>query len=167
MAVGQKFSPLRSQPRFSATPQCTGCESPPYLDEDSQAPLGTTGLAMLANVSVGSTPQTTDIFVCRRHVKNVVPTRWRHSLMSANFSAVGVVSVRPVADTHSCMYVRISTNEVVIHEDKKIWNVYRLFFILSDLSSSQRIYTTLSSTQKKAKEFLSQTRHVLTLSNSK
>jgi len=50
-------------------------------------------LAMLANVSVGYTPQTTDIFVCRQHVGNVVLTRWRHSVMSANFSAVGVVSV--------------------------------------------------------------------------
>jgi hypothetical protein len=28
-------------PAKSATPQCTGCESPPYLDKDSQAPLGT------------------------------------------------------------------------------------------------------------------------------
>ena len=60
-------------------------------------------LAMSANVSVGYTPQTTDIFVCRRHVGNVVPTRRRHSVMSANFLAVGVVSVRPVADTQSYM----------------------------------------------------------------
>ncbi len=60
--------------------------------------------------------------------------------MSANFSSVGVVSVRPVADTHSWVYVGISTNEVVTHKDMKIWNVYRLFSILSDLSSSQRIH---------------------------
>jgi len=33
-----------------------------------------TWLAMLANVSVGYTPQRTDIFVCRRHVGNVVQT---------------------------------------------------------------------------------------------
>jgi hypothetical protein len=79
---------------------------------------------MLANVSVGYTPQTTDIFACRRHVKNVVPTRRRHSVMSANFSAVGVVSVRPIADTHSYMYVGISIDEVVTttYEDKKNWH---------------------------------------------
>jgi hypothetical protein len=77
---------------------------------------------MLANVSVGYTPQTTDIFVCRRHVGNVVPTRRRHS-MSANSSAVGVVSVRPIADTHSYMYVGISIDEVVTtYEDKKNWH---------------------------------------------
>ena len=55
---------------------------------------------MSANVSVGYTPQTTDIFVCRRHVGNVVPTRQQYSVMSAIFFAVGVVSVRPIADTH-------------------------------------------------------------------
>ena len=65
-------------------------------------------LAMSANVSVGYNPQTTDIFVCRRHVGNVVQTRRRHSVMSANFSAVGVMPMRPVADTHSDMYVGIS-----------------------------------------------------------
>jgi hypothetical protein len=70
-------------------------------------------LAMSGFVSVGSTPQTTDICVCRRHVENVVPTRRRHFLVSANFSGVGVVSVRPVTDTHSCIGIGISTNEVV------------------------------------------------------
>ena len=104
---------------------------------------------MSANVSVGYSPQTTDIFVCRQHVGNVVPTRRRHSLVSANFLAVGVMSVRPVADTHSYMYVGISTNEVVTtYKDKNIWNVYRLFYILSYFSASQR------------------TRHILTLSKS-
>jgi len=51
--------------------------------------------------------------VCRLHpsndrhfclsptVGNVVPTRRRHSVMSANFLAIGVVLVRPVADTHT------------------------------------------------------------------
>ena len=83
---------------------------------------------MLANVSVSYTTQTTDIFLCCRHVRNAVPTRWRHSDMSANFSAVRVVSVRPVADTHSYMYVGISTDEVVTtYEDKK------KLVILSDL----------------------------------
>jgi hypothetical protein len=57
-------------------------------------------LAMSAYVSVGYTPQRTDICVCRRHVDNVGPTRRRHSVILANFSAVGVVSVRPVTDTH-------------------------------------------------------------------
>ena len=81
---------------------------------------------MSANVSVGYTPQTTDIFVCRRHVGNVVPTRRRHSVMSANFLAVGVVSVRPIADTHSYMYVGISIDEVVTtYEDKKNWHPLR------------------------------------------
>jgi hypothetical protein len=55
--------------------------------------ISSTWLAMSANVSVGYPPQMTDIFVCRRHVGNVVPTRRQHSDMSANFSAVGVVSV--------------------------------------------------------------------------
>ena len=74
---------------------------------------------MLANVSVGYTPQTTDIFVCHRNVGNVVPTRRRHSVMSANFSAVGVVSVRPIVDTHTYMYVGTGTNKVVTtYEDK-------------------------------------------------
>jgi hypothetical protein len=72
-----------------------------------------TWLAMSGFVSVGSTPQRTDIFVCRRHVENVVPTRWQHSLMSVIFLAVGVVSARPVANTYSCMGVEISSNEVV------------------------------------------------------
>jgi hypothetical protein len=67
-----------------------------------------TWLAMSANVSVGYTPQTTDIFVCRRHVGNVVPTRRRHSLVPLIFLAVGVVSARPAADTLSCVYIGIS-----------------------------------------------------------
>ena len=93
---------------------------------------------MSANVSVGYTPQTTDIFVCRRHVGNVVPTRRRHSVMSAIFLAVGVVSVRPVADTLSYMYVGIVTNEVVTtYEDKKIWNVRLIINSLSDFAASQ------------------------------
>jgi hypothetical protein len=33
-------------------------------------------LAMLVNVSVGYPPQMRDIFVCRRHVGNVVSTHW-------------------------------------------------------------------------------------------
>jgi hypothetical protein len=95
-------------------------------------------LAMSANVSVGCTRQMTDIFVCRRHVGNVVPACRRHSVMSANFSAVGVVSVRPIADTHSYIYVRIGTNEVVtIYKDEKIWNVYRLIYSLSGFLASQ------------------------------
>jgi hypothetical protein len=59
--------------------------------------------------------------------------------MSANFLAVGVVSVRPVADTLSYMYVGISTNDVVTtYEDKKIWNVYdSLIYSLSDFAASQ------------------------------
>ena len=63
---------------------------------------------MSENVSVGYTPQTTDIFVCRRHVGNVVLTRRRHSVMSANFLAVGVVSETFISDTLSYMYIGIS-----------------------------------------------------------
>jgi len=65
-------------------------------------------LAMSANVSVGYTPQTTDIFVCRRHVGNVVSTRRQHSVMSAIFLAVGVVSETFIPDTFSDMYIGIS-----------------------------------------------------------
>ena len=75
---------------------------------------------MLTNVSVGYTPQTTYIFVCHRHVGNVVPTRRQHSVMSANFLAVRVMSVKPVADTHSYVYIGISTDEVVTtYKDQK------------------------------------------------
>jgi hypothetical protein len=62
-------------------------------------------LAMSANVSVGYTPQTTDIFVCRRHVGNVVPTRRRHSVMSTIFLAVGdVMATHNIADTLSYIF---------------------------------------------------------------
>ena len=64
-------------------------------------------------VSVSYAPQTTDICVCGKHVDNAGPTRRRHSVKSAFFLPVGVMSVRPVADTQSCMHVEISTNEVV------------------------------------------------------
>ena len=88
---------------------------------------------MSSNVSVSYTPQTTDIFVCRQHVGNVVPTRRRHSLVSANFLAVGIMSVRPVADTHSYMYVGISTNEVVTtYKDNNIWNA-SVYFTFSHI----------------------------------
>ncbi len=58
-------------------------------------------LAMSGFVSVGSTTQTTDIFVCCLHVVNVDPTRRQHSVMSANILAVSVVSGNFVADTFS------------------------------------------------------------------
>jgi hypothetical protein len=67
---------------------------------------------MLGFVSVGSTTQMTDIFVCRQHVVNVGPKRWQHSVMSANILAVSVVSGNFVADTISYMYAGISTSEV-------------------------------------------------------
>jgi len=93
----------------------SGVYAPAFLTSFMQAynfstfcPL-TTWLAMSANVSVGYTPQTTDIFVCRRHVGNVV------------LLVVGVMSVRPVADTHSYMFVGISTDEVVTYKNKKNW----------------------------------------------
>ena len=75
-------------------------------------------LAMSAYVSVGYTPQMTDICVCHRHVVNVGPTRWWHSDMSANFSAVGVVLVNIVPNTLSYMYVGISTGACLMHAGK-------------------------------------------------
>jgi hypothetical protein len=108
-------------------------------------------LAMLANVSVGYTPQTTDIFVYCRHVGNVVPTRREHSVMSAIFLAVGVVSVRPpVANTHSYMFGGIITDEVVTYEDKKKLECLPpilhplIFFILSKNTQQTRYVLTLS-----------------------
>jgi hypothetical protein len=44
--------------------------------------------------------------------QHVGPTRRQHSVKSAFFSAVGVVSGETVADTLSYMYVGISTTEV-------------------------------------------------------
>ena len=89
-------------------------------------------------VSIGYTPQTTDICVCRRHVDSVGPTRWQLSLQSAFFSAVGVMSVRPVADTYSYMYVGSSTDEVVTtYKDKKNWHPLRFFILLQVLTLSK------------------------------
>ncbi len=97
-------------------------------------------------VSVGFTPQTTDICVCRWHAENVVTTCRQHSVttcrqhsvMSAIFLAIGVMSVRPVAHTHSYMQVGISNNEVVTYEDEKL-ECLSPIFVLLDFSSSQRI----------------------------
>ena len=53
--------------------------------------------------------------------------------MSANSSAVGVVSVRPIADKHTYMYVGISIDEVVTtHEE------IRKIGIHSDFSSTRK-----------------------------
>ena len=59
--------------------------------------------------------------------------------MSANFSAVGVVPVRPVAGTHSYMKVGISTDEVVTtyKEDKKNWHPFRFDILLQVLTLSK------------------------------
>jgi hypothetical protein len=65
--------------------------------------LSSPWLAMLGFVSVGSTTQTTDIFVCRQHVANVGLTRWQHSVMLANILTVSVVLGNFVADTISYM----------------------------------------------------------------
>ena len=43
-------------------------------------PLMAAWLAMSRFVSVGYTPQTTDICVCCQHVDNVDPTHWQHSV---------------------------------------------------------------------------------------
>ena len=114
---------------------------------------GTPQVAMSANVSVGYTPQTTDICVCHRHVGNVVLTRRQHSVMLANFLAVGVVSVRPVANTHSYMSVGISTDDVVTYDDKKKLEC------LPPIFHPLRFFIISKNTQ--------QTRHILTLSKSK
>ena len=58
-----------------------------------------TWLAMSGFVSVGYTPQTPDICVCRRHVDNVCPTRWQHSVKSACFFADKVVLGNRIPDT--------------------------------------------------------------------
>jgi hypothetical protein len=55
-----------------------------------------TWLAMLANVSVGYTPQTTDIFVCCQHVGNVVPKMATFCYVG-QFFAVAVVRAIGVA----------------------------------------------------------------------
>jgi hypothetical protein len=60
-------------------------------------------------VSVGYTPQTTDICVCCRHVKNVGLTRRQHSVMSAFVFADKVMLGENVADTVSYKDVGIST----------------------------------------------------------
>ena len=74
---------------------------------------------------LSATPLKRQTFLSVAHV----PTRRRHSVMSANFSAVGVVSVRPIADTHSYMYVGISIDEAVTtYEDKK--NLHLLRFCI-------------------------------------
>ncbi len=65
-----------------------------------------------------------------------------HVVMSANFSAVGVVSVRPIADTHQ--YVGIGTNKVVTHTKirKSGMSAY-VIYILSDFAASQEQGTYL------------------------
>jgi hypothetical protein len=63
-------------------------------------------------VSVGSTTQRKDIFVCRQHVANVGLTRWQHSDMLANILAVSVVLGNFVADTIFYMQAGICTSEV-------------------------------------------------------
>jgi hypothetical protein len=64
---------------------------------------------MLGFVSVGYTPYTTDICVCRRHVKNVGQKSRQHSVMSAFFFADKVVSGETVANTVSYKDGGIST----------------------------------------------------------
>jgi hypothetical protein len=70
-------------------------------------------LIKLGFVSVGYTPQTTDICVCRRHVDNVGPTRRRHSLKSAFFCRQSRVGKSYPQNTRSYMFVGISTDEVI------------------------------------------------------
>ncbi len=56
-------------------------------------------LAMSGFVSVGYTPQMTDISFCRKHADNVGPTRRRHSVKPVFFFADKVVSGETVANT--------------------------------------------------------------------
>ena len=55
--------------------------------------------------------QMTDILVCCRHVVNVDPTGRRHSVMSAIFLAVCVMSGNCIPDTLSYMQVGIITGD--------------------------------------------------------
>ena len=64
-------------------------------------------------VSVGSTPQKQQTICLSLTVKNDGLTHQQHSVMSANFSSVGMVLVRPAADTHSCLHMGISNSEVL------------------------------------------------------
>ena len=64
-------------------------------------------------VSVGFTPQTTDICVCCQHVDNTGPTRQQHSLKSAFFFADKVMSGNRIPDTLSYVFVGIRTDEVI------------------------------------------------------
>ena len=56
--------------------------------------------------------------------------------MSANFSAVGVLLVRPIADTHSYKYVGISINGVVTTYEE-----IRKIGIHSDFASIRSTYS--------------------------
>ena len=56
--------------------------------------------------------------------------------MSANFSAVGVLLVRPIADTHSYKYVGISITEVVTTYEE-----IRKIGIHSDFASIRSTYS--------------------------
>ena len=58
-----------------------------------------TWLAMSGFVSVGYTPQTPDICVCRRHVATCRPPGRRHSVKSALFFADEIVSGNCIPDT--------------------------------------------------------------------
>ena len=64
-------------------------------------------------VSVGYTPQTTDICVCRQHVDNVGPTGRQHFVKSAYFFADKIVSGNCIPDTLSYVFVGIRTDEVI------------------------------------------------------
>ena len=57
---------------------------------------------------LSATPLKRQTFLSVADVGNVIPIRWRHSVMSAIILAVDVVSARPVADTLSYMYIGIS-----------------------------------------------------------
>jgi len=68
--------------------------------------------------------------------------------MSAIFLAVSVVSVRPIADTHSYMDVGISIDEVVTtYKDKKNWHPLRfcihlqVFTLKVSQNKSKRVET--------------------------
>jgi hypothetical protein len=56
-------------------------------------------------------PEQQTLCVCCRHVKDVGPTKWQHSVMSAFFYADGVVPEWHFPNTLSCMLVGISTSE--------------------------------------------------------
>ena len=99
-------------------------------------PLMAAWLAMSRFVSVGYTPQTTDICVCCQHVDNVDPTHWQHSV-KIFFSCWCHVRGDCCQHNHCARRRRILHYGWHMHfwsyqkqRQEKNWEVYGLFCIL-------------------------------------